>query len=108
LCFSVFLVYIECTIFSLACYIFFLCLYVFLFFFFFFFSSRRRHTRSKRDWSSDVCSSDLTLQISFFVISHKICIFYWIFCSFINCRLYIRFIFIFRSNHLNFYIWIIF
>src|SRR5699024_11894228 len=23
-------------------------------------SSRRRHTRSKRDWSSDVCSSDLT------------------------------------------------
>src|SRR5699024_6879974 len=26
----------------------------------FFFSSRRRHTRSKRDWSSDVCSSDLT------------------------------------------------
>src|SRR5207249_5042337 len=28
----------------------------------FFFSSRRRHTRSKRDWSSDVCSSDLSLQ----------------------------------------------
>src|SRR5699024_12099321 len=27
---------------------------------FFFFSSRRRHTRSKRDWSSDVCSSDLS------------------------------------------------
>src|SRR6266536_3643609 len=27
--------------------------------FFFFFSSRRRHTRSTRDWSSDVCSSDL-------------------------------------------------
>src|SRR5699024_11590113 len=26
---------------------------------FFFFSSRRRHTISKRDWSSDVCSSDL-------------------------------------------------
>src|SRR5438105_7641956 len=26
---------------------------------FFFFSSRRRHTRSTRDWSSDVCSSDL-------------------------------------------------
>src|SRR2546421_4320990 len=25
---------------------------------FFFFSSRRRHTRSDRDWSSDVCSSD--------------------------------------------------
>src|SRR5699024_11886242 len=31
-------------------------LYVYVFFFF---SSRRRHTRSKRDWSSDVCSSDL-------------------------------------------------
>src|SRR6266513_1772366 len=30
-----------------------LCIY------YFFFSSRRRHTRSKRDWSSDVCSSDL-------------------------------------------------
>src|SRR3954469_20062145 len=26
-----------------------------------FFSSRRRHTRSLRDWSSDVCSSDLEL-----------------------------------------------
>src|SRR2546422_10062534 len=26
---------------------------------FFFFSSRRRHTRCSRDWSSDVCSSDL-------------------------------------------------
>src|SRR5699024_10492025 len=31
--------------------------------FFFFFSSRRRHTRSKRDWSSDVCSSDLDLRV---------------------------------------------
>src|SRR5699024_11251942 len=30
--------------------------------FIFFFSSRRRHTRSKRDWSSDVCSSDLDLR----------------------------------------------
>src|SRR5690625_6815207 len=30
-----------------------------LFFFVFFFSSRRRHTRWPRDWSSDVCSSDL-------------------------------------------------
>ena len=29
------------------------------FVFFFFFSSRRRHTRLVRDWSSDVCSSDL-------------------------------------------------
>src|SRR5699024_11914476 len=31
----------------------------------FFFSSRRRHTRSKRDWSSDVCSSDLALPYPF-------------------------------------------
>src|SRR5438445_11637780 len=30
-------------------------------FFFFFFSSRRRHTRYWRDWSSDVCSSDLSI-----------------------------------------------
>src|SRR5690606_40374626 len=30
----------------------------------FFFSSRRRHTRFSRDWSSDVCSSDLTVQSS--------------------------------------------
>src|SRR5690554_7345607 len=44
----------------------FLCFFVFVIFFFFFFvffffffSSRRRHTRCGRDWSSDVCSSDL-------------------------------------------------
>src|SRR5690606_40312341 len=30
----------------------------------FFFSSRRRHTRFSRDWSSDVCSSDLSLSAS--------------------------------------------
>src|SRR5438034_5251295 len=30
---------------------------------FFFFSSRRRHTRSLCDWSSDVCSSDLTIAL---------------------------------------------
>src|SRR6266511_4993375 len=29
---------------------------------FFFFSSRRRHTSFSRDWSSDVCSSDLDAQ----------------------------------------------
>src|SRR6202021_71018 len=32
-------------------------------FFFFFFSSRRRHTRYWRDWSSDVCSSDLAMEL---------------------------------------------
>src|SRR5687768_18315647 len=41
-------------------YILFLFLCFFFSFFFFFFSSRRRHTRCSRDWSSDVCSSDLT------------------------------------------------
>src|SRR2546422_1694632 len=30
---------------------------------FFFFSSRRRHTRCSRDWSSDVCSSDLSASL---------------------------------------------
>src|SRR3989449_10292660 len=43
-----------------------ICLYYYLFshfiFFFFFFSSRRRHTRCSRDWSSDVCSSDLKIR----------------------------------------------
>src|SRR5437867_13169175 len=34
----------------------------------FFFSSRRRHTRSYGDWSSDVCSSDLSLLFGRFVI----------------------------------------
>src|SRR6266496_5739873 len=33
----------------------------------FFFSSRRRHTRSLRDWSSDVCSSDLQWQARFLI-----------------------------------------
>src|SRR5256884_4115098 len=32
----------------------------------FFFSSRRRHTRCSRDWSSDVCSSDLQFRAEFF------------------------------------------
>src|SRR5256885_15357033 len=33
-----------------------------VFVFIFFFSSRRRHTRLQGDWSSDVCSSDITLR----------------------------------------------
>src|SRR5690606_40050238 len=32
-----------------------------------FFSSRRRHTRFSRDWSSDVCSSDLITAMSYAV-----------------------------------------
>src|SRR5256885_3873173 len=30
----------------------------------FFFSSRRRHTRLQGDWSSDVCSSDLPIEVA--------------------------------------------
>src|SRR5204863_7017201 len=41
--------------------------YVFLFFFF---SSRRRHTRSLRDWSSDVCSSDLGVAMVDDILDH--------------------------------------
>src|SRR3712207_4538466 len=37
-------------------------------FVFFFFSSRRRHTRYWRDWSSDVCSSDLRWAIGVFAV----------------------------------------
>src|SRR5260221_2368893 len=40
--------------------LYFIFLVIYFFIFFFFFSSRRRHTRSLCDWSSDVCSSDLT------------------------------------------------
>src|SRR5437868_8803803 len=35
----------------------------------FFFSSRRRHTRSKRDWSSDVCSSDLWIEFPIYFVT---------------------------------------
>src|SRR6266511_5221982 len=52
------------------CFSYFVFVFFFFFFyesalysFFFFFSSRRRHTRFSRDWSSDVCSSDLTAQL---------------------------------------------
>src|SRR2546422_2886227 len=38
------------------------CELLLFFAFFFFFSSRRRHTRCSRDWSSDVCSSDLDVK----------------------------------------------
>src|SRR5438445_167387 len=41
------------------------CSVVLFTFVFFFFSSRRRHTRYWRDWSSDVCSSDLVETIFF-------------------------------------------
>src|SRR5690606_40393844 len=35
----------------------------------FFFSSRRRHTRFSRDWSSDVCSSDLARELQQVLVS---------------------------------------
>src|SRR5439155_13449297 len=38
----------------------------------FFFSSRRRHTRWPRDWSSDVCSSDLRRMLSVHFITEYI------------------------------------
>src|SRR5436305_10754557 len=41
----------------------FLCECLFCLCFCFFFSSRRRHTRCGRDWSSDVCSSDLSSNV---------------------------------------------
>src|SRR2546421_5267307 len=53
MCCSYFLWSMVLSMFLFFCRIILLCL------FFFFFSSRRRHTRSDRDWSSDVCSSDL-------------------------------------------------
>src|SRR5690625_7472157 len=40
--------------------------------FFFFFSSRRRHTRWPRDWSSDVCSSDLIFMDSVIGLIRKL------------------------------------
>src|SRR5258707_15614690 len=39
---------------------------------FFFFSSRRRHTRYWRDWSSDVCSSDLDTALKIALAYHQI------------------------------------
>src|SRR5699024_11699797 len=44
---------------------------VIFFLVFFFFSSRRRHTRSKRDWSSDVCSSDLLAETALDYLSFR-------------------------------------
>src|SRR5256885_3459283 len=40
--------------------------------YFFFFSSRRRHTRLQGDWSSDVCSSDLSIALTQFEIDPSV------------------------------------
>ena len=47
---------------DLQLYFFITVVFFFVFVVFFFFSSRRRHTRCSRDWSSDVCSSDLMIK----------------------------------------------
>src|SRR3712207_6857991 len=39
---------------------------------YFFFSSRRRHTRYWRDWSSDVCSSDLKYKMTNFIVDTNV------------------------------------
>src|SRR3989449_11460827 len=39
---------------------------------FFFFSSRRRHTRCSRDWSSDVCSSDLVAELDRYIVGQEV------------------------------------
>src|SRR5690606_40839779 len=47
----------------------------------FFFSSRRRHTRFSRDWSSDVCSSDLCFfSLPLPVILKRFLAPEWVFC----------------------------
>src|SRR5439155_7724672 len=47
--------------------------------FFFFFSSRRRHTRWPRDWSSDVCSSDLGIcRYLRFPVCNRLLPYHWI------------------------------
>ena len=52
---------LQSVFFLLRCCVFFFFVFFVFFFSFFFFSSRRRHTRFTSDWSSDVCSSDLTV-----------------------------------------------
>src|SRR5699024_11656442 len=62
---------------------------IFLFVFFFFFSSRRRHTRSKRDWSSDVCSSDLFTIVPVYAVAYSKC---YSVVVFIKFKLYCTFV----------------
>src|SRR2546429_4193147 len=45
---------------------------------FFFFSSRRRHTRCSRDWSSDVCSSDLLPKAARWLVKNRRNGYYWL------------------------------
>src|SRR5207245_3542152 len=54
---TTFLQSVSCSSTLLSCLVFSSCSFSF------FFSSRRRHTRCYRDWSSDVCSSDLLARL---------------------------------------------
>ena len=56
----------------------------------FFFSSRRRHTRYWRDWSSDVCSSDLWQHKKSFVLSFIMGTNFWELATIINHPILIR------------------
>src|SRR5690606_40934944 len=56
-----------------------------IFLIFFFFSSRRRHTRFSRDWSSDVCSSDLIDMIAMVFSNHGYHIYVSTFYKTLNC-----------------------
>src|SRR5690606_40228145 len=47
----------------------------------FFFSSRRRHTRFSRDWSSDVCSSDLGISVWSFLCVLANCVLIFAVCN---------------------------
>src|SRR5690606_40857607 len=75
--------------------------------FLFFFSSRRRHTRFSRDWSSDVCSSDLQSSLHFFgtAFNQLCCCFLVLLIGLLLFYKYLsrieRFCFIARTN--NFY-----
>src|SRR5690554_7379837 len=69
--FSLFLVFCLCVCCFYFFFFFFFFLFFLFFFFFFFFSSRRRHTRCGRDWSSDVCSSDLYLRDPDYFVKKK-------------------------------------
>src|SRR5256884_1835611 len=57
--YSYFNILLVISIIYIFIFFYFLLWHFILYVFFFFFSSRRRHTRCSRDWSSDVCSSDL-------------------------------------------------
>src|SRR5687768_17699315 len=70
-----FIFFMYCLLY-LIFFFFFFFVFVF-FFFFFFFSSRRRHTRCSRDWSSDVCSSDLALSFHVYVHGSDPCTYTW-------------------------------